>query len=183
MGQAPWINPAADTVIQTWFQGQHDLRVLEIGCGQGWTASWLHDQGHRVTAVDISDVVIAQNIARWPDIDWRVLDMLDPTVDLGQFDVVIERGVLVVLNQAQDRSQLMANAARHLHPSGHVLSLCDCTEQRSRHDPRLSHRSMSDIVTAMEPHLRIRHIAAVRMPVPGGEIPAWFTVSRLNQHS
>jgi SAM-dependent methyltransferase len=35
-------------------------RVLDLGTGQGRNAIWLAGRGHRVTAIDISDVAIAQ---------------------------------------------------------------------------------------------------------------------------
>lgn len=174
---AAWISQDCDHHVQQWLQGRGTMSILEIGCGQGWNAAYLHAQGHRVVAVDISDVVIQQNQQRWPDMDFRVIDMLEPGVDLGQFDLVIERGVMVVLNQAQDRSRLMAAAARHLGAQGHVLSLCDCSERRQHHDLALSHRSIVEVVQAMEPHLIIQNIRAVNMPVPSGHIAAWFTVA------
>lgn len=176
---AAWMHHVHDADLEAWLssQPQRFLRVLEIGCGQGYNAAWLESQGHDVVAVDISDYIIQQCRASWPNIDFRHADILDPGVNLGKFDVVFERGVMVVLNRSQDRSALVAAAARHLAPHGRYISVVDCTEQRRRDDPKLSHRSLADIADAVQPHLDIESIRSVQMPVPGHNIPAWFMVA------
>ena len=176
---AGWIYASPDHDLRCWIQAQPQryMRVLEIGCGQGHNAAWLHDQGHDVVAIDISDYAIAQCRAAWPQIDFRHCDILAADVDLGRFDLVFERGVMVVLNRARDRRALVAAAARHLAPGGHYVSVVDCTEQRRVHDPALSHRSLGDIADAIQPYLDIESIHSTLMPVPAGHIPAWFVVS------
>lgn len=168
-----------DGDLEDWIssQPQRFLRVLEIGCGRGHNAAWLDSQGHDVVAIDISDYIIQQCRASWPNIDFRHLDILDAGVDLGKFDVVFERGVMVVLNHSQDRSALVAAAARHLAPHGRYISVVDCSEQRRIHDPRLSHRSLTDIVDAVQPHLDIESVRSVQMPAPAHSIPAWFVLA------
>src|SRR5690606_4183560 len=55
-------------------------RILELGCGVGSSASYLAKNGHKVTATDISDVVIEQDKRHFADldIDFSVLNMQKP---------------------------------------------------------------------------------------------------------
>lgn len=176
---ATWINHMHDSDLESWLASQPKryLRVLEIGCGLGHNAAWMDRQGHDVVAIDISDVAIKICRDSWPNVDFRHADILDPTLDLGEFDLVFERGVMVVLKHAPDRSRLVSAAQRHMVPGGRYISVVDCSEQRRRDDPRLSHRSLSDIVDAVQPHLDIESIRSVVMPVPSHSIPAWFVVA------
>jgi len=71
-------------------------RILDAGCGTGALAVAAAQLGAHVTAIDISGGLVEVARERAPsglDIDWRVGDMLDPT--LGQFDHVVAMDSLI----------------------------------------------------------------------------------------
>ena len=64
--------------------------VLDLGCGTGRTANYLHEQGHRVYGLDISEPMIEQARKNNPDILYLVRDMSNLTgFPNGLFDYVI----------------------------------------------------------------------------------------------
>ena len=77
-------------------------RVLILGCGNSALAFDLCKDGVcNVTSLDISPVVIDHMRARaadlgWPHLAWTVGDMLSLPFPDGAFDVVIEKGELLV---------------------------------------------------------------------------------------
>ena len=50
-------------------------RALDLACGTGRHAIWLHENGWRVTAVDRNVEAIAQIRAHYPAIDARAIDL------------------------------------------------------------------------------------------------------------
>jgi SAM-dependent methyltransferase len=72
-------------------RAQHPLNILDLACGTGTHAIYWAEQGHRVTAVDLSGTFIAEArkraIERGVEVDFRVCDIT--TLDYeGAFDVV-----------------------------------------------------------------------------------------------
>lgn len=105
----PWeddaIAPAVVTLFETFVP--RPVSVLEIGCGLGTTAAWLAEQGHTVTACDISAEAISVASARAMRenlrIRWIVADALRERSELPQVDVVFTRGVLHTFKDHQGR--------------------------------------------------------------------------------
>ena len=97
-------------------------RVLDLGSGQGRNAIWLAARGHRVTAVDVSDVAIEQaaEIAAGigVELEFMTADLLQWDPPEGEFDLV-----LLAYIQAPDgmRQILHAKAAAALAPGGKVF--------------------------------------------------------------
>lgn len=72
------------------------LRLLDAGCGTGALAVEAARRGARVVAIDVAGSLVDVARDRTPaglDIDWRVGDMLDPT--LGRFDHVVAMDSLI----------------------------------------------------------------------------------------
>src|SRR5262245_33667625 len=98
--------------------------VLDLGCGPGWTSSFLAQAGYRVTGVDISDRMI--EIARERadrdnvDVDFQVGDMED--LDLGRADYDAAM-FFDCLHHCPAYGAALKQAAAHLRPGGHVLLL------------------------------------------------------------
>lgn len=103
-------------------EGMSPCRVLDLGSGQGRNAIWMAQQGHSVTAVDISDVAIAQGhqIAQEAGIEVNFI-----AADLATWEPAAESFDLVVLAYLQApepiRTALHAKAARALAVGGKVL--------------------------------------------------------------
>lgn len=96
--------------------------MLDLGSGQGRNAIWLAQQGHEVTAVDISDVAAAQGpaaaAAAGTEVDFIAADLetWEPTAE--SYDLV-----LLAYLQAPPaiRRAVHAKAARALVSGGRVL--------------------------------------------------------------
>jgi SAM-dependent methyltransferase len=94
-------------------------RALDLGCGQGRNAIWLAAQGHTVTAVDVSDVAVAQaaEIAARAgvEVDFVAADLQTWEPPAAAFDLV-----LLAYIQAPPgiRETLHAKAIRALAPGG-----------------------------------------------------------------
>ncbi|WP_295525002.1 magnesium protoporphyrin IX methyltransferase [Novosphingobium sp. Chol11] len=72
------------------------LRLLDAGCGTGALAVEAAQRGAEVVAIDVAGSLVKIAADRAPaglNIDWRVGDMLDPT--LGQFDHVVAMDSLI----------------------------------------------------------------------------------------
>jgi len=73
------------------------MTLLEIGCGLGTAAAWLAQRGLQVTALDISEHVIAQarqTHASQRGLEFRAADVCAPTDLRTIFDVIIDTGCL-----------------------------------------------------------------------------------------
>jgi SAM-dependent methyltransferase len=70
---------APNEFVVTHLAGLGPCRVLDLGTGQGRNAIWLASQGHAVTAIDISDVAVAQAKAiaeeAGVDVDFMAADL------------------------------------------------------------------------------------------------------------
>jgi 2-polyprenyl-3-methyl-5-hydroxy-6-metoxy-1,4-benzoquinol methylase len=74
----------------------HDLKTaLDAGCGIGFFASYLTDMALKVTALDARADNIAEAKRRYPDVEFCVHNLEDPTVrELGSFDFTFCLGLL-----------------------------------------------------------------------------------------
>lgn len=97
-------------------------RVLDLGAGQGRNAIWLAQQGHRVTAVDVSDVAMTQGrqIAAQAGVavDFIAADLETWEPAPEEFDLVL---LAYLQAPAPARRALHAKATRALAPDGKVL--------------------------------------------------------------
>jgi SAM-dependent methyltransferase len=97
-------------------------RVLDLGSGQGRNAIWMAQQGHSVTAVDISDVATAQGreIAEETGVEVEFI-----AADIATWEPAAEAFDLVVMAYLQapepGRKSLHAKAVRALAAGGEVL--------------------------------------------------------------
>lgn len=105
--------------------GEGPLDVLDVGTGTGAIAVPLAEQGHRVTAIDQADEMLARTRAkahaRGVDIDIRAGDAERLDFPDASFDVVISRWVLWLL---PDPAQAAQEWQRVLRPGGtlHAIS-------------------------------------------------------------
>jgi SAM-dependent methyltransferase len=97
-------------------------RILDVGCGPGWTSSFLARDGYRVLGVDISEGMIAiarERCARDNvEADFVVGDMEDFNVGLSEFDGAL---FFDCLHHCTAYPQALANSYAHLRPGGYVL--------------------------------------------------------------
>lgn len=172
-----WQSQTRDHDLESWITnhpGTH--RVLDLGCGVGRHSFWLEQQGHDVTAIDISDEAISRclalQVSQGTQINFQQADALDSDLDLGAFDLVIDMGCWVCLNFAQDRSRMAQMVSRHLRPEGVYLLKVDSVEM-TPYETGLCRRSLCDIAEAVEPHLRIHSVITTTCRGDDPDLPEW----------
>lgn len=182
-GDTPWDtgNPDPHLVALVEDQTLGPCRVLEVGCGTGTNALWLSSQGFQVTGLDLSTRAIAKAVEKasacGAEVSLSVADFLHGEPD-GVFDLVFDRGVFHVFDEAEDRARFAERVAAVLEPGGRWLSVAGSTEGPARdHGP--PRRSARDLVMAVEPCLELvdlRSIAfAAHLPSP---TKAWRMLAR-----
>jgi SAM-dependent methyltransferase len=69
--------------------------AIDVGCGVGYFAAFLHEMGFQVTAVDGRPDNVIEGRERYADISFHVGDAEDPEIaKLGTFDLVLCFGLL-----------------------------------------------------------------------------------------
>ncbi|QBJ97690.1 class I SAM-dependent methyltransferase [Rhodococcus sp. ABRD24] len=91
-------------------------RVLDAGCGTGRLGAELARRGHRVTAVDLDPVLVAE-ARKNPDLTVREADLA--TLDLGErFDAVVAAGNVLIFVARGTERDVVRRIADHLEPGG-----------------------------------------------------------------
>ncbi|QES47769.1 SAM-dependent methyltransferase [Streptomyces venezuelae] len=98
-------------------------RILDLGCGTGRDAAWLHHHaGRRVTGIDTAKAMLAHARRRHPGPDYHRADMRD--FDLGRtFDAVLcLDSALLYCHTNEDLTSCLAAIRRHLGPGGLLVA-------------------------------------------------------------
>ncbi|MEM7114551.1 MAG: class I SAM-dependent methyltransferase [Chloroflexota bacterium] len=112
--------------FEVFFQqyAKQSARVLDLGCGQGRDALFIARHGHQVTGVDVAPTGVEQMVAAAKAeglvIEGIVADIVT-FVPQEDFDVVVLDRVLHMLGTDEEKTAVLATAANHLHPNGHIL--------------------------------------------------------------
>lgn len=99
-------------------------RVLVLGCGSGHDAAYLANQGHIVTAVDISPEAIRRAKAQYgsiPNLEFIEADIFKMNIK-GSFNLVYEHTCWPAI-APQRRRELIEIWKKHLIPGGHLLGI------------------------------------------------------------
>lgn len=108
-------------------------RVLVLGCGSGNDAALFAQQGHVVTAVDISPEAIALGKKKYADlnINWVQSDVFALGENYNkQFDLVVEHTCFCAIDPKR-RNDLVATWKRVLADKGHLLAVLFTMENRA----------------------------------------------------
>lgn len=112
------------TILQ-WTAANKDMRILDIGCGNGALARLLAQMGANVVAIDFSDVFInkAKQRSNGFNIDYRVIDATDESqlntlISAEKFDRVISS---MVLNNLPIIAPLFSVLPKLLAPNGKFI--------------------------------------------------------------
>jgi SAM-dependent methyltransferase len=134
-------------------------RILDMGCGAGWTSVFFAKRGYEVVGQDISQDMIdlANQNKTGQNVDARlsfVCRDYEETTAEEEFDAVV---FLDCLHHSDDERAALASAYRALKPGGVVIT----------HEPGEGHSAAPGSIEAMEvygvverdmpPHLIIRH--------------------------
>lgn len=94
--------------------------VLDVGTGTGFLARLAAELGHRVTAIDVADDMLAASTVRDADgdITFAVGDAVNPPCVAESFDAVVSRSLLWTLREP---GRAFASWWRMLRPGGRVV--------------------------------------------------------------
>jgi 2-polyprenyl-3-methyl-5-hydroxy-6-metoxy-1,4-benzoquinol methylase len=117
----PWGDPG----LFAWHQARYEfaapfvqgLRVLDVGCGEGYGAALLSQHAHDVVAIDYSPAVIehASKTYQTANLRFTVADATRLDASLGIFDVVT---CFEVIEHLEDPNGFLAVIAHTLSPNG-----------------------------------------------------------------
>ena len=159
-GEAPWELGRPDKYLIKWVR-DHPIspcKALDLGCGTGFNAIWLAEQGFEVTGVDFSPPAIdaANGNARSANADIRfmVLDFLTQTAGEADFMFLFDRGCFHSFDDPKQRAAFAENAHGHMAENGLWLSFLGNADAPPR-DEGPPMRSATDIARAVEPWFEI----------------------------
>lgn len=117
-----------DILLQYLPRGQ---RVLDVGCGNGFSTAKLAPLCAHVIGIDYSAPMIERarkEFGRLTNVEFRVQDVLQPELPPDSFDVAITQRCLINLTSWEAQRQALANIAGLLKPGG-CLILQEGTKQ------------------------------------------------------
>lgn len=166
-GTTPWELDRQDSHLVRIIEKKivKPCKTLEIGCGTGSNAVWLHSRGFLVSAMDFSSLAIEKAkekaLTQGADIRFSVSDFLLEKKAQPDFEFIFDRGCFHSFSDKKDRKTFAKNAARHLKPGGLWFSILGNADAPPRNEgPPM--RSALDIVTAVEPFFEILSLVSDR---------------------
>lgn len=106
--------------LRTALADIHFDSCLEIGCGTGKNTVWLMEKAKQVTAVDLSDEMLAKAREKITSdrVEFKQADITtDWTFRNGRYDLV---SFSLVLEHIDDLNHIFGEVAKALHTGGHV---------------------------------------------------------------
>lgn len=109
-----------DAIVKRWYLPQ-GAELLDMACGRGRHAGCFHEQGLRVTGIDISPESIAEARSLHPGVEFHVHDMREHFAD-QRFDAVTCLFTSLGYFDTMEDDQLALDAAfRALRPGGRFV--------------------------------------------------------------
>jgi len=112
----------ADFPLRSRFLLEHvrpPVRVLDVGCGEGWFAAAVAQAGAEVVAVDVAEEPLRRARARYPDLDLRIVDAEGSwALEDASFDLV---WVGETIEHVADTAGWLSELRRVLRPGGGLL--------------------------------------------------------------
>mmetsp|Transcript_44972 Transcript_44972/g.140859 ORF Transcript_44972/g.140859 Transcript_44972/m.140859 type:complete len:283 (+) Transcript_44972:311-1159(+) len=103
-------------------------RILIVGCGNAdFSVDVFKDGYTNCVNIDTSEVVIQQMSERYPQQEWRVMDVLDMDFEDDEFDVVLDKSLIDTLlcyeNSVRRVSEMVQEIRRVTKPGGRYISM------------------------------------------------------------
>jgi predicted RNA methylase len=162
----------------------HEKTVMELGCGDfPIYAIKAAQQGLKPWAVDISPTALDLAKKNMPDlvdkIVYKTADVLELDTGNQRFDLIVDDGCFHLFNRASDRARFAEKINDLLAINGIWISCLGSGEDVAAVCDGLITRSMVDIVSAIEPHLKIVKIdSAWKEFVEIGKKHFWIVVAQ-----
>ncbi len=100
-------------------------RILDVGCGNGYSTAIFAKQAERVVAIDYSEAMIARAKREYGDIKnitFEVRDILSPLpYPAKSFDVAVAQRCLINLATWEDQQKAIEHIARMIKPRGYFV--------------------------------------------------------------
>ena len=183
-GDVPWDTGEPDVHLRRFLEDYPlaPCAALDVGCGTGTDAIWLHSLGFDVLGVDLSPTAIEQARAKAAAVDsacgLRVADIRSADIAEAPFGLVYDRGCFHLFDALEDRAHFARRVAELLEPQGLWRSLIGSTDGPPR-DSGPPRRSVAEIVAAVEPHFEILGLQATTFDEGRhAEARAWRLVAR-----
>jgi SAM-dependent methyltransferase len=104
-----------------WFSPA--MRALDIGCGGGYNAAWLAEQGLESVGIDFSREAVERAREAFkgkPRLTFEVVDVVEPGSYAETFDALVDRGCLHGIDRG-GRGAYARNLKLWSRPGGHFL--------------------------------------------------------------
>lgn len=116
----------------------NDLRILDLGCGEGKNAIHLARLGATVQAIDISNQAISNAQQAWRDkelVMWQVCDIRHLDFGNNQYDIVVLYGLLHCLTEQNEITQMVEQLQKATKSGGYhvVCAFNDRSQDLSAH--------------------------------------------------
>lgn len=109
------------SVVQDMLPQPAGMRAVDLGCGVGWVARWLREQGAVfVVGIDVSHNMIERARAATADdgIEYRLADLDTLTLPTARFDLAFSS---LAFHYVRDYGRLVREISRALVPGGHLV--------------------------------------------------------------
>lgn len=105
---------------ELFLQSLSGEKVLDIGCGPGHDAAELHNADCDVTAIDLCEAFLKYGKQRYPNINFKCMNLKEPIFSPNTFDGVI--GMFCLCHVAHDEiSDVIARYFKILKSEGSIL--------------------------------------------------------------
>ncbi|AMC94575.1 hypothetical protein AOC36_11505 [Erysipelothrix larvae] len=114
-GAGEWVQ------FKEMFPDVKDMCILDLGCGYGWHAKYMVEQGAKtVVAIDHSEKMIQEALTRNADekIAYKVIGIMDYAYPFETYDLVLSN---LALHYIDDLDEVYRNIAKTLKPNGIFL--------------------------------------------------------------
>ena len=146
------------------------MSALDVGCGLGYTAAWLAQQGLEVLGVDVSRRAIrrAGRLHQGTErLAFDVVDVCQPRPFRRQFDALVDRGCLHQFRDRTMEERYTSNVTAWATPGAHFLLLMYLADMtlEARTDQVTSLLRSFDLVDVRATSLEG---PSAKDPIPGG---------------
>ena len=132
----PWYNKNLDNDLKRELE-DHGIkrgRLLDLGSGPGTQAALIANMGFEVTGSDISSTAVKDAQKRFPEVDFRVDDILETNLPPNSFDYVFDRGCFHTI-PPRSRHTYVRAVSTILRENGLLFLKCFSTKEKRDKGP------------------------------------------------